>query len=215
MPLFLKLVAPEHAVSMVHIPQPDIKLIKIARQQPVDYGTNNLICMFSHLGAIDPEVCGDQAYRLLGVNFSRSIVENGGERTVLCPVGISIVRIISISSWTREKELIEYKISGVMRSFVERRMTLKQLADELMNSRFQIVTPDSWEFSIADQIALDDALVAPADRLKIGKCNLRLSSDVSSKEATLQVVYDVLKLTSFYKAFQVTANAPEIYMQEF
>ncbi|GKE19945.1 hypothetical protein Tco_1431457 [Tanacetum coccineum] len=60
------------------------------------------------------------------------------------------------------------------------------------------------EISIADQIALDDALVAPADRLKIGKCNLRLSSDVTSKEATLQVVYDVLKLTPFYKAFQVT-----------
>ncbi|GKB19525.1 hypothetical protein Tco_0853448 [Tanacetum coccineum] len=69
--------------------------------------------------------------------------------------------------------------------------------------------------SIADQIALDDALVAPADRLRIGKCNLRLSSDVTSKEATLQVVYDVLKLTPFYKAFQVTADAPEIYMQEF
>ncbi|GJY34257.1 hypothetical protein Tco_0418726 [Tanacetum coccineum] len=66
------------------------------------------------------------------------------------------------------------------------------------------------EISIADQIALDDALVASADRLKIGKCNLRLSSDVSSKEATLQVVYDVLKLTPFYKAFQVTADAPEI-----
>ncbi|GKB90488.1 hypothetical protein Tco_0962760 [Tanacetum coccineum] len=69
--------------------------------------------------------------------------------------------------------------------------------------------------SIADRIALDDALVAPADRLRIGKCNLRLSSDVTSKEATLQVVYDVLKLTPFYKAFQVTADAPEIYMQEF
>ncbi|GKC36949.1 hypothetical protein Tco_1049333 [Tanacetum coccineum] len=71
------------------------------------------------------------------------------------------------------------------------------------------------EISIAYQIALDDALVAPADRLKIGKCNLRLSSDVKSKEATLQVVYDVLKLTPFYKAFQVTADALEIYMQEF
>ncbi|GJW01481.1 hypothetical protein Tco_1556732, partial [Tanacetum coccineum] len=40
---------------------------------------------------------------------------------------------------------------------------------------------------ILNQIALDDALVAPADRLKIGKCNLHLSSDVTSKEATLQV----------------------------
>ncbi|GJZ74966.1 hypothetical protein Tco_0639431 [Tanacetum coccineum] len=65
------------------------------------------------------------------------------------------------------------------------------------------------------QIRLDDALVAPAKRLKIGKSNLRLSLDLNSKEATLQVVYDVLKLTPFYKAFQITANVPEIYMQEF
>ncbi|GJV24116.1 hypothetical protein Tco_1376811 [Tanacetum coccineum] len=50
---------------------------------------------------------------------------------------------------------------------------------------------------------------------RLDKCNLRLSSDITSKEATLQVVYDVLKLTPFYKAFQVTADAPEIYMQEF
>ncbi|GJT94788.1 hypothetical protein Tco_1090306 [Tanacetum coccineum] len=64
------------------------------------------------------------------------------------------------------------------------------------------------EISIADQIALDDALVAPADRLKIGKCNLRLSSDVTSKEATLQVVYDVLKLT-FLQGIQVTADGSQ------
>ncbi|GJU10337.1 hypothetical protein Tco_1132733 [Tanacetum coccineum] len=38
----------------------------------------------------------------------------------------------------------------------------------------------------AEQIALDDALVAPANRLKIVKSNLRLSSDLESKEATLQ-----------------------------
>ncbi|GJW80439.1 hypothetical protein Tco_0144414 [Tanacetum coccineum] len=58
----------------------------------------------------------------------------------------------------------------------------------------------------AEQFALDDALVAPANRLKIGKSNLRLSLDLKSKEATLQVVYDVLKLTPFYKAFQISAD---------
>ncbi|GJV66417.1 hypothetical protein Tco_1477245 [Tanacetum coccineum] len=48
---------------------------------------------------------------------------------------------------------------------------------------------------------LDDSLVAPADRLKIGKCNLRLSSDVKSKEALssgLRLVnpsYTVLRLS--------------------
>ncbi|GJV08730.1 hypothetical protein Tco_1346386 [Tanacetum coccineum] len=67
----------------------------------------------------------------------------------------------------------------------------------------------------AKHIALDVTLVAHANRLKIGKSNLRLSSDLNSKEATLQVVYDVLKLTPFYKAFQITADVPKIYMQEF
>ncbi|GJV80760.1 retrovirus-related pol polyprotein from transposon TNT 1-94 [Tanacetum coccineum] len=40
----------------------------------------------------------------------------------------------------------------------------------------------------AQQKALDDDLVAPANRLKIGKCNLRLSSNLNSKEPTLQVI---------------------------
>nr|GEU37716.1 hypothetical protein [Tanacetum cinerariifolium] len=34
-------------------------------------------------------------------------------------------------------------------------------------------------------------------------------------EPTLQVVFDALKLTSFYKAFEIIADVPEIYMQEF
>ncbi|GKE04988.1 hypothetical protein Tco_1397006 [Tanacetum coccineum] len=38
----------------------------------------------------------------------------------------------------------------------------------------------------ANQIALDDALVTPANQLKIGKSNLRLSSDLKSNELTLQ-----------------------------
>ncbi|GJX99946.1 hypothetical protein Tco_0356965 [Tanacetum coccineum] len=67
----------------------------------------------------------------------------------------------------------------------------------------------------AEQITLDDALVAPANSLKIGRSNLRLRSDLKSKEATLQVVYNVLKLTPFYKAFQIIADVLEIYMQEF
>ncbi|GJW97523.1 retrovirus-related pol polyprotein from transposon TNT 1-94 [Tanacetum coccineum] len=87
--------------------------------------------------------------------------------------------------------------------------------DEDKGRTLSIHTLSLMALSIADQIALDDALVAPADRLKIGKCNLRLSSDVTSKEATLQVVYDVLKLTPFYKAFQVRRCSRESYMQEF
>nr|GFB30804.1 hypothetical protein [Tanacetum cinerariifolium] len=38
---------------------------------------------------------------------------------------------------------------------------------------------------------------------------------IQSKESTLQVVYDVLRNSPFFRAFQVTADVPEIYMQEF
>nr|GEZ48974.1 hypothetical protein [Tanacetum cinerariifolium] len=51
--------------------------------------------------------------------------------------------------------------------------------------------------------------------LRIGRSNFRLLSDISSKEYTLQLVYDVLRLTPFFKAFLVTADVLEIYMQEF
>ncbi|GKE44853.1 hypothetical protein Tco_1472137, partial [Tanacetum coccineum] len=64
-------------------------------------------------------------------------------------------------------------------------------------------------------MALDDELVPPANRLKIRKSNLRLSSNLKSKEPTLQVVIDALKLTPFYNAFEISADVPEIYMQEF
>nr|GFA69051.1 hypothetical protein [Tanacetum cinerariifolium] len=38
---------------------------------------------------------------------------------------------------------------------------------------------------------------------------------IQSKEATLQIVYDVLRNSPLFKDFQVTADVPEIYMQEF
>ncbi|GJU94501.1 hypothetical protein Tco_1319257 [Tanacetum coccineum] len=67
----------------------------------------------------------------------------------------------------------------------------------------------------AQQKALDDELVALADRLKIGKSNIRLSLILKSKKPTLQVALDALKLTPFYNAFEISADVPEIYMQEF
>nr|GEV56174.1 hypothetical protein [Tanacetum cinerariifolium] len=65
------------------------------------------------------------------------------------------------------------------------------------------------------QVALEEALVPQASRLRIGKSNFCLKSDISSKESTLQLLYDVLRLTPFYKAFPVTTDVLEIYMQEF
>nr|GFC35944.1 hypothetical protein [Tanacetum cinerariifolium] len=68
---------------------------------------------------------------------------------------------------------------------------------------------------IEQQVALDEALVPRTQMLRIGRSNLRLPSDIQSKESTLQVVYDVLRRCPFFKAFLITADVLEIYMQEF
>nr|GFA87227.1 hypothetical protein [Tanacetum cinerariifolium] len=62
---------------------------------------------------------------------------------------------------------------------------------------------------------MDEALIPSTQRLMIGRSNLRLPSDIQSKELTLQLVYDVLRRCPFFKAFLVTADVLEIYMQDF
>nr|GFD44203.1 hypothetical protein [Tanacetum cinerariifolium] len=70
--------------------------------------------------------------------------------------------------------------------------------------------------TIIDQhVALDEAFVPSTQRLRIRRSNFRIPSNIQSKESTLQVVYDVLCNSPFFRAFQVTADVPEIYMQEF
>nr|GEW98900.1 hypothetical protein [Tanacetum cinerariifolium] len=73
----------------------------------------------------------------------------------------------------------------------------------------------TMDMTIDQQVALDEDLIPHTSRLRIGKSNFRLRSDITSKESTLQLVYDVLRLTHFYKAFLVTLDVPDIYMQEF
>nr|GEV29599.1 hypothetical protein [Tanacetum cinerariifolium] len=71
------------------------------------------------------------------------------------------------------------------------------------------------DMKIDQQVVMEEALVPHAHRLRIERSNFCLLSDISSKESTLQLVYDVLRLTSFFKAFLVIADVLEIYMQEF
>nr|GEZ88411.1 hypothetical protein [Tanacetum cinerariifolium] len=44
--------------------------------------------------------------------------------------------------------------------------------------------------TIEQQVVLDESLVPSTQRLRIGRSNFRLPSDIQSKESTLQVVYD-------------------------
>ncbi|GJY58678.1 hypothetical protein Tco_0458570 [Tanacetum coccineum] len=67
----------------------------------------------------------------------------------------------------------------------------------------------------AQQIALDNALVAFEKQVEIGKCNMRIDPEKTQKEPTYQVVLDTLALTTCYPAFLITASVPVIYMPEF
>nr|GFB61141.1 hypothetical protein [Tanacetum cinerariifolium] len=73
----------------------------------------------------------------------------------------------------------------------------------------------TMETTIEQPVAMDEALVPSAQRWRIKRSNFQLLFDIQSKESTLQLVYDVLRRCPFYKAFLVTADVPEIYMQEF
>nr|GFD13728.1 hypothetical protein [Tanacetum cinerariifolium] len=68
--------------------------------------------------------------------------------------------------------------------------------------------------TIDQQVAINEALVPYAHRIRIRRSNCCLLSNISFKESTLQLVYDVLRLTPFFKAFLLTADVPEIYMQD-
>ncbi|GJU12082.1 hypothetical protein Tco_1134478 [Tanacetum coccineum] len=62
----------------------------------------------------------------------------------------------------------------------------------------------------AQQVAFDNALVAPKKRLRIKKCNARIEFSKPQRETTYQVTLDALKLSPCYLAFLITTEVPEI-----
>nr|GEX77341.1 hypothetical protein [Tanacetum cinerariifolium] len=67
----------------------------------------------------------------------------------------------------------------------------------------------------AQQIALDNDLVALENQCGIGKCHMRINPRMKPKEPTYQVVLDLLALTTCYPAFLITTDVPVIYMHQF
>nr|GEU64227.1 hypothetical protein [Tanacetum cinerariifolium] len=64
-------------------------------------------------------------------------------------------------------------------------------------------------------IARDEKLVLSADRVKISSTNLRLETTMPQKEETFQVVIDVIKNSTCFKAFTISTDVSEIFMQQF
>ncbi|GJR49817.1 hypothetical protein Tco_1400338 [Tanacetum coccineum] len=62
---------------------------------------------------------------------------------------------------------------------------------------------------------LGDRLVPFSERVKISSTNIRLETTVLQKEETFQVVIDLVKNSTCFKAFTISADVPEIFMQQF
>nr|GFB05548.1 hypothetical protein [Tanacetum cinerariifolium] len=64
----------------------------------------------------------------------------------------------------------------------------------------------TMDTTINQQVAMDEALISHAQRLRIGRSNFHLLSDIKSKESTLQLVYDVLRLAAIRMLTDVNIN---------
>nr|GEW54668.1 hypothetical protein [Tanacetum cinerariifolium] len=63
----------------------------------------------------------------------------------------------------------------------------------------------TMDTTIEQQADMDEALVPHAQRLRIGRSNFRLLSNIKSKESTLQLVYDAIA-TVYHHAIQFTMD---------
>ncbi|GJV42912.1 hypothetical protein Tco_1427448 [Tanacetum coccineum] len=64
-------------------------------------------------------------------------------------------------------------------------------------------------------VARDEAWVPKADRIKISTTNMRIDPTMPQKEETYQVILDIIKNTTCYNAFLITADVLEIFKQQF
>ncbi|GJT75697.1 hypothetical protein Tco_1042422 [Tanacetum coccineum] len=58
-------------------------------------------------------------------------------------------------------------------------------------------------------------MVRSTKRVKISPTNVILETTVHQKEETFQVIIDVIKNSTYFKAFTISAEVPEIFMQQF
>ncbi|GJU19120.1 hypothetical protein Tco_1147086 [Tanacetum coccineum] len=64
-------------------------------------------------------------------------------------------------------------------------------------------------------VARDEKWVPFTERVKISSTNVRLETTVPQKEETFQVVIDLVKNSSCFKAFTISADVQKIFMQQF
>nr|GEY94924.1 hypothetical protein [Tanacetum cinerariifolium] len=68
---------------------------------------------------------------------------------------------------------------------------------------------------IQQVVAYDEKWVPSVERVKISSTNVRLEMTVLQKEDTFQVVIDIIKNSTCFKAFTISVDVSEIFMKQF
>ncbi|GJT45633.1 retrovirus-related pol polyprotein from transposon TNT 1-94 [Tanacetum coccineum] len=85
----------------------------------------------------------------------------------------------------------------------------------LYTSRRKCTRKDKVQAQKCKLVARDEKWVPSTERVKISFANVRLETTVQQKEETFQVIIDVIKNSTCFKAFTISVDVPKIFMQQF
>nr|GEW82590.1 putative reverse transcriptase domain-containing protein [Tanacetum cinerariifolium] len=151
------------------------------------------------------------------VQFLGHVIDRSG-------VHVDLAKFEAIKNWAAQTTPMEVRkflgLAGYYRRFIEelnliQRRWIKLLSDYDCEIRYHPRNENVVADAKIQQAARDEAWVPNADRVKISTTNMRINPPMTEKEETYQVIFDIIKNTTFYKAFLATADVLEIYMQQF
>nr|GEY18669.1 zf-CCHC domain-containing protein/DUF4219 domain-containing protein/UBN2 domain-containing protein [Tanacetum cinerariifolium] len=97
---------------------------------------------------------------------------------------------------------------------------LQKLADKEEEFHAKLFTYSMYHIIMNPQatqkvVARDEKWVPSTERVKISSTNIRLETTVPQKEDTFQVFIDTIKNSTYFKAFTISADVPEIFLLQF
>ncbi|GJS66457.1 hypothetical protein Tco_0681021 [Tanacetum coccineum] len=97
------------------------------------------------------------------------------------------------------------------KDFLINKLGMKSLSPETLKSLADKKKSDGGTSSQRQLIARDERWVPTIERVKISSTNIRLEPTLPQREETFQVIIDVIKNSTCYKAFTISADIPEIF----
>ncbi|GJZ90304.1 retrovirus-related pol polyprotein from transposon TNT 1-94 [Tanacetum coccineum] len=187
-----------------------------------------------HAGCQDTRRSTSGSMQLLGDRLMRSQLTNYGlgfNKTPLYCDNKSVIALCCNNiQHSRYKHIdIRYHFikeqveNGVVELYFA--ITEYQLADIFTNAlgreQFDFFYQQAWHEKIINPqetqqlIARNEKWVPFTERVKISPTNVRLETTMHQKKETFQVIIDVIKNSTCFKAFTISVKVPEIFMQQF